>query len=78
MIQNESISLDSRALLAFSDAFDAKIKCPNDRSSGVKREEKNQQDATIKCLLLTSVSACLGHHHAYLLLKMGIMMPEIC
>ena len=85
-----------------------------------KRE--NQQDTTIRCLLLTSVSTCFGHHYAHLqenkgpvttfgvllasykaaphnryqphpaepeqhtkcsnrafvLLKMGIMMPETC
>ena len=28
--------------------------------------EKNQQDATIRCLLLTSVSTCIGHHYAHL------------
>ena len=31
----------------------------------VKRE-KNQQDATIRCLLSTSVSTCFGHHYAHL------------
>jgi hypothetical protein len=32
----------------------------------VKREKKrkNQQDATIRSLLLTSVSTCFGHHYA--------------
>jgi hypothetical protein len=30
----------------------------------MKRED--QQDATIRCLLLTSVSTCFGHHYAYL------------
>ena len=30
----------------------------------MKRE--NQQDATIICLLLTSVSTCFGHHYAHL------------
>ena len=29
-----------------------------------KRED--QQDATIKCLLLTFVSTCFGHHYAHL------------
>ena len=28
--------------------------------------EKNQQDATIKSLLSTSVSTCFGHHYAHL------------
>ena len=85
----------------------------------MKRED--QQDATIRCLLLTFVSTCFGHHYAHLhenngpvtafgvlfwfcwmwlvvvvgrclagcehnkcsnrafvLLKMGIMMPETC
>ena len=32
----------------------------------VKREEKNLQDATIRCLLLISVSTCFGHHYAHL------------
>jgi len=27
---------------------------------------ENQQDATIRCLLLTSVSTCFGHHYAHL------------
>ena len=30
----------------------------------MKRED--QQDATIKCLLLTSVSTCFGQHYAHL------------
>ena len=30
------------------------------------KREKNQQDATIRCLLLTSVSTCFGHHYANL------------
>jgi hypothetical protein len=30
----------------------------------MKRED--QQDATIICLLLTSVSTCFGHHYAHL------------
>ena len=29
----------------------------------VWRERKNQQDATIRCLLLTSISTCFGHHY---------------
>jgi len=29
-------------------------------------EEKNQQDATIRYLLLTSVPKCFGHHYAHL------------
>ena len=27
---------------------------------------EDQQDAAIRCLLLTSVSTCFGHHHAHL------------
>ena len=34
--------------------------------SEVWRERKNQQDATIICLLLTSVSTCFGNHYAHL------------
>ena len=29
-------------------------------------DRKTQQDATIRCLLLTSVSTCFGHHYAHL------------
>ena len=32
-------------------------------NSTVKRED--QQDATIRCLLLTSVSTCFGHHYSH-------------
>ena len=86
------------------------------REQNMKRED--QQDATVRCLLLTFVSTCFGHHYAHLqvlvlldlvgsgcgaaphnryqphptepeqhtkcsnrafvLLKMGIMMPETC
>jgi len=35
------------------------------REQSVKRE-KNQQDAVIKCLLLTSISTCFGQHYACL------------
>jgi len=31
-----------------------------------RRERKNQQDATIRCLLLTSVSTFFGHHYVHL------------
>jgi hypothetical protein len=31
-----------------------------------EEREKNQQDATIRCLLSTSVSTCFGHHYARL------------
>jgi len=34
--------------------------------SKVWRERKNQQGSTIRCLLLTSVSTCFGHHYAQL------------
>jgi hypothetical protein len=38
-----------------------------ERTFKAKYEERNnQQDATIRCLLLTSVSTCLGHHYAHL------------
>jgi len=30
------------------------------------KREKNQQDATIRVLLLTSVSTYFGHHYAHL------------
>ena len=34
------------------------------REQSMKRED--QKDATIKCLLLTSVSTCFGHHYVHL------------
>jgi len=34
------------------------------RVQNMKRDD--QQDATIRCLLLTSVSTCFGHHYAHL------------
>ena len=34
------------------------------REQSMKTE--NQQDATIRCLLLTSVSTCFGHHYVHL------------
>ena len=34
------------------------------RELNMKKED--QQDATIRCLLLTSVSTCFGHHYAHL------------
>ena len=34
------------------------------REQSMKRED--QQDATIRSLLLTSVSTCFGHHYAHL------------
>ena len=30
------------------------------------RERKTQQDATIRCLLSTSISTCFGHHYVHL------------
>ena len=35
----------------------------------MKRED--QHDATIRCLLLTPVSTCFGHHYAHLQEKKG-------
>jgi len=35
-----------------------------DLKESMKRED--QQDANIRCLLLTSVSTCFGHHYAHL------------
>jgi len=37
----------------------------NHKTHSMKRG-KNQQDATIRCLLLTSISTCFGHHYAHL------------
>ena len=32
----------------------------------LSEERENQQDATIRCLLSTSVTTCFGHHYAHL------------
>jgi hypothetical protein len=42
------------------------------REQTMKRED--QQDATIRCLLLTSVSTCFGHHYAHLQENKGPVM----
>jgi len=34
-------------------------------------KRKDQQDATVRCLLLTSVSTCFRHHYAHLQEKKG-------
>ena len=41
----------------------SKLLCKNFYTA-MKRED--QQDATIRCLLLTSVSTCFRHHYAHL------------
>ena len=38
--------------------------CTEQWHNSTKRED--QQDATIRCLLLTSISTCFGHHYAHL------------
>jgi len=49
--------------------FKLRMKCLGRRVQNLSLEfmkRENQQDATIRCLLLTSVSTCIGHHYAYL------------
>ena len=41
-------------------------KCSEKQNSLCVKREKNQQDATIRYLLSTSVSTCFGHHYAHL------------
>jgi len=41
------------------------------REQSMKRGD--QQDATIRCLLLTSVSTCFGHHYAHLQENKGLV-----
>ena len=38
----------------------------SDTTCTVFMKREDQQDATIRCLLLTSVSTCFGHHYANL------------
>jgi len=40
------------------------LQAANKEGLSMKRED--QQDTTIRCLLLTSVSTCFGHHYAHL------------
>ena len=42
------------------------FECLSVRFNFVWRERKNQKDATIKCLLSTSIPTCFGHHYAHL------------
>ena len=42
------------------------------REQNMKIED--QQDATIRCLLLTSVSTCFGHHYAHLQENKGLLL----
>ena len=42
------------------------------REQSMKRED--QQDATIRCLLLTSVSTCFGHNDAQNMLRQKLII----
>ena len=42
----------------------------------MKRED--QQDATIRYLLLTSVSTCFGHHYAHFQENKGLLLHLVC
>ena len=42
------------------------IRLTHEATSRFNMKRKDQQDATIRCLLLTSVSTCFGHHYAHL------------
>jgi hypothetical protein len=41
-------------------------------------KKENQQGATIRCLLLTSVSTCFGHHYAHLQENKGPVTEFLC
>ena len=43
------------------------------RSATFSMKRENQQDATIRCLLLISVSTCFGHHYAHLQKNKGLV-----
>jgi hypothetical protein len=47
--------------------------CLFEEFHSMKRED--QQDASISCLLLTSVSTCFGHHYAHLQENKGPVTP---
>ena len=44
----------------------AVLKCAFCEFFSLSMKREDQQDATIRCLLLTSVSTCFGHHYAHL------------
>ena len=52
------------AVGSFVCGSEGKQSVPLATSRNLKRED--QQDATIRCFLLTSVSTCFGHHYAHL------------
>ena len=52
--------------LCVFDYFDNSVVNVNVIYRKVWRERKNQQDATIRYVLSTSVSTCFGHHYAHL------------
>ena len=64
----ESLETSSRQF-SFEESVDVnKTRRPNfpeDNNPHIMKKE-DQQDEAIRCLLLTSVSACFGHHYAHL------------
>ena len=42
------------------------IECTDTNIDSIVGREKNQQDATIRCLLLTSISTCFEHNYGHL------------
>ena len=40
--------------------------CGDKVTGTLNMKKEDQQDTTIRCLLLTSVSTCFGHHYAHL------------
>jgi len=46
------------------------------REQSMKTED--QHDATVRCLLLTYVSTCFGHHYAHLQENKGPVTALVC
>jgi hypothetical protein len=55
-----------RTLLQFVVNFNGGENIPSVQTEQHYEERENQQDATIRRLLSTSVSTCFGHHYAHL------------
>jgi hypothetical protein len=53
-------------LICLRNCSSCRTKQSYDTNLAKSEEKKIQQDATIICLLLTSVSKCFGHHYAHL------------
>jgi len=67
-------------ILGLGFPFAIYIRAPNPWSIDLKKlivknmKREDQQDATIRCLLLTSVSTCFGHNDARNMLRQKLII----